>query len=188
MPRCPATLTSPGNPGAFLFPSASPCNVPAFAPRLPRAAALPAALSLCPVRPLPPRLERAGTSRSPYPFTAAAGDPGRRPAVRPAALSLCRFPCPVPAVNRAALGKPRPPVRPSARPPAFAGDHRAAPGRPAGRRQPCRPSGRRLTPCPGRFRPSAPPPGSAATAAGRPPVIHAAAAGGKKGDLRNIGK
>lgn len=175
-PRSILPLTSPAASGAFLFPSASPFNVPAFASRLPRAAALPAALSLCPVRPLPPRLERAGASRPPYPF-AAAGDPGRRPS---AALPLCRpFPCPAPRLPRAGLGKPRPARPPSAlappRPSAVAGDHRAAPGRPAGRR---------LVPCPGRFRPSAPPPGSAATAAGRPPVIHAAAAGGKNGGLQ----
>jgi hypothetical protein len=179
-PRSIFPLTSPGTSGAFLFPNAMPCNVPAFPSRLPRAAALPAGLPLCPVRPLPPRLERAGAARPPVSFTAAraaAGDPGRRPSA--AGLSLCRcFPCPVPAGCRAALGKPRPPVRPSA------GDHRAAPGRPAGRRQPCRPSGRFPTPCPGRFRPSAPPPGSAATAAGRPPVIQAAGRRRQKGGLR----
>lgn len=104
MPRRPATLTSPAASGVFLFPSATPCNGPAFAPPLPRAAALPSALPLCPVRPLPPRL---GQADKPRRATAAACDPVR-PCRPSAALPLCRFPCPVPPFDRAALGKPRP--------------------------------------------------------------------------------
>ena len=111
------SLTSPGNPGAFFFPSASPCNGPAFAPPLPRAAALPSALPLSPVRPLPPRPGAADKPRRPGRATSAA-------------LSLCRFPCPVPALPRAGLGKPRPARPPAALtpplPPAVAGNHRAA--------------------------------------------------------------
>lgn len=98
MPRRPATVTSPAASGVFLFPSASPLNGTAFAPPLPHAAALPSALPLCPVRPFPPRLAAADKPRRPRRATAAACDP----------LSLCRFPCPVPPVSRAALGKPRP--------------------------------------------------------------------------------
>jgi hypothetical protein len=108
MPRRRATLTSPGNPGVFLFPSSAPFNRPAYAPPLPRAGGLPSALPLCPVRPLPPRLGQADKPRRPVRATAAraACDPVRRPS---AALSLCRcFPCPVPPVSRAALGKPCP--------------------------------------------------------------------------------
>lgn len=125
-PRPIPSLTSPGSPGAFLFPNAAPFDVPAFVKRmipaaalpagrpfkaiaiaspLPRAAALPAALSLCPVRQLPPRHGAAAG-------LAASGNPCRRPS---AGLSLPlsrRFPCPVPPVNRAGIGKPRPPARP----------------------------------------------------------------------------
>lgn len=138
-PRPIPFLTSPGIPGAFLFPSSAPFNGPAFAPPgLPRAAALPAALPLCPVRPLPPRL---GQARPP-----------RRPCRPSAALSLCRFPCPVPPVSRAALVKPRPARLPAClappRPLAAAGRSNPL------RRPPCRPPRR---------------PGRAATAAGRPP-------------------
>lgn len=147
-------LTSPAASGVFLFPSSAPFNGPAFAPHgLPRAAALPAALPLCAVRPLPPR---PGQARPP-----------RRPCRPSAALSFCRFPCPVPPVSRAALGKPRPARLPAClappRPLAAAGRSNPLP------RPPCRPPRR---------------PGRAATAAGRPPVIHAAAAGGKKGGLQ----
>jgi hypothetical protein len=101
-PRRPSALTSPAPCGAFLYLSASPLNRAAQAPPLPRAAALPSALPLCPARPLPPRL----------------GKP-RLPARATSALPLCRcFPCPVPPFNRAGLGKPRPALLPGA-----AGDH-----------------------------------------------------------------
>lgn len=109
IPRRRATLTSPGNPGAFLFPNSAPFNRPEFAPPLPRAGGLPSALPLCPVRPLPPRLGQADKPRRPIRATAAAGrDQSNR--CRPsAALPLCRpFPCPVPPFDRAGIGKPRP--------------------------------------------------------------------------------
>ena len=152
-PRRPSALTSPAPCGAFLFLSASPCNRPAFAPPLPRAAALPAALPLCPVRPLPPRLGTADKPRRPCAAQATAGDPCRRPRAgraTSAALSLCRFPCPAPPLPRAGIGKPRPA--------SFAPLAKARQPRAAGR-------------CRCRCRP-----GRAKTAAGRPPVIQTAAA------------
>ena len=132
-PRRPSALTSPAPCGAFLCLSASPLNRAAQAPLPPRAAALPSALPLCPVRLVKPRR------------------PGRATA---AALSLCRFPCPVPPVSRAGLGKPRPAAL-------------APPGKP---RQPL---------AAGRCRPLTPPPVARPVrrpSAGRPPVIQTAAA------------
>lgn len=66
----------------------------------------------------------------------------------------------MPALPRAGLGKPRPPVRPL---PVITGPPYPLPPAIAGN-----PPRRRLR----------------GPAAGRPPVIHAAAAGGKKGGLR----
>ena len=103
-PRPILPLTSPAPCGAFLFPSASPLNRAAQAPPLPRAAACAAALPLCPVRPVPCYM---GQADKPRRATAAACDPVR-PCRPSAALSLCRFPCPVPPLPRAGLGKPRP--------------------------------------------------------------------------------
>jgi hypothetical protein len=144
-PRRPATLTSPGTSGAFLFPSSQPCNRaaqaplnprrgvpgPLFAPYLPplviHVRQTPSALPLSPFRPVPPRLGKAGAacrpcrpcrpSAAPLPFAAAVR---RLPLPRAA---LCRpvrgfpFPCPVrwPAAGTV---KPLPPAcrRPRAAP------------------------------------------------------------------------
>ena len=99
MPRRFATLTSPAPCGAFLCLSASPCNVPAFALPLPRAAALPAALPLSSVRPAAARLDK---PRRP----AAAAASLCMISQSPAAGRLCRpltvppLASPAPAVRR----------------------------------------------------------------------------------------
>jgi hypothetical protein len=149
-PRRPSALTSPAPCGAFLFPNATPCNgtaqAPPFAPCRPCAARP----SLSSVRPAAARLGQARPARRPVPSAVRIPCRLRSPASPAAALPLCRcFPCPVPSVSRAALGKPRPAPPPRLRghgnllPPAIAGD----------------PPRRRLR----------------GPSAGRPPVIHAAA-------------
>jgi hypothetical protein len=84
-PGTSPTFTSPGSPGAFLFPSASPCNRPAQAPACPLAGGLAVAL----------------------PFTLPAGLPGF-PALpcRPAGLPACRLPCLTFALSLAVTAKP----------------------------------------------------------------------------------
>ena len=143
MPRRPVNLTSPAPCGAFLFPSATPCNRAAQAPRRPAVAGLPAALPLSPFRPVPPRLVKARPVCRPVrpcrppAALAAACDPCADGAAVPLPLpraALCRpvrgFPylCPV---RRPAgcLVKPlspapcRPRAAPEGRQPSAAGDH-----------------------------------------------------------------
>jgi hypothetical protein len=126
-PRRPVNLTSPAPCGAFLFPSALPCNRAAQAPPFAFTDGLPSALPLSPFGPVPPRLGQATGLCRPC-----------RPSAAPLALpraALCRrlrsfpFPCPVrrPA---ACLAKPLPPAlcrhraAPEGRQPSAAGDHR----------------------------------------------------------------
>lgn len=148
-PRRPSALTSPAPCGAFLCPSASPCNVPAFAPPLPRAGGLPSALPLSPFGPVPPRLVKprrpaAAASLCPISQSPAAGRLCRPLTVPPLAS-------PAPAVRPAWGGTVNPfagplpaPCRPGRAATVAAGRREAWPdGRTAGRSPP---DGRRRSP------------------------------------------
>jgi len=107
MPRRPVNLTSPGSPGAFLFPSSQPFNRAAQAPPFAFKGRLPSALPLSPFRPVPPRLVKAGAACRPCrPSAALAAAPLPLPRA-----ALCRpvrgFPFPFP-VRRPAAGTVKP--------------------------------------------------------------------------------
>jgi len=106
-----ATLTSPAPCGAFLFPSATPCNRPAQAPPRAIKAGLPSALPLSPFRPVRPTWSKLGR------FSAPSALAVRRPPLAIHVRTLprpCRFPCPVPPF--AVPGLPLPLPLPSAPP------------------------------------------------------------------------
>jgi hypothetical protein len=142
-PRRPVNLTSPAPCGAFLFPSALPCNRAAQAPAFAFKGRLPSALSLSLCRPVPPRLVKSGAACRPVrpcrpsAALAAACDPCAAAPAAPLPLpraALCRpvrgfpFPCPV-CRPAGCLVKPlspapcRPRAAPEGRQPSAAGDH-----------------------------------------------------------------